>query len=150
MWDFPRPPALEHDDREVVVVLGGQEVCRTTSSLLVLETSHPPGFYLPREHWTPGSLRSAQGTSFCEWKGVASYFDVVGGDRIVERAAWTYPSPVPAWAALAGHVAVYPAAMDLITVGGETVRAQDGGFYGGWVTDDVVGPFKGGSGSTFW
>ncbi len=132
------------------MVLGGQEVCRTTSGLLVLETSHPPGFYLPTGDWEPGSLRAAPGASFCEWKGVASYFDVLGGDRVAERAAWTYPSPVPAYAEVAGHVAVYPAAMDLVTVAGETVRPQDGGFYGGWVTDDVVGPFKGGPGSTFW
>lgn len=150
VWDFPRPPALEPDGREVVVILGGQELCRTTSSLLVLETSHPPGWYLPEGDWVPGALRPAVGSSFCEWKGVAAYLDVVGGGRVAERAAWTYPSPVPAYAGLAGHVALYPAAVDRVTVAGETVRAQEGGFYGGWVTADVVGPFKGGPGSTYW
>ncbi len=150
VWDFPRPPALVADPREVVVVLGGVEVCRTTGALTVLETSHPPGWYLPPQDWLPGALRPAAGTSYCEWKGVASYLDVVGGDRVAARAAWTYPTPVPAYAALRDHVAVYPAAVDRCTVDGEEVRPQEGGFYGGWVTSDVVGPFKGGPGSTWW
>lgn len=150
VWDYPRPPALVADPREVVVVLGGVEVCRTTGGLKVLETSHPPGWYLPREDWLNGSLRDAPGSSFCEWKGLAGYLDVVAGGVTAARAAWTYPEPVRAYADLAGAVAVYPAAMDLVTVGGETVLPQEGGFYGGWITPEVVGPFKGGPGSRFW
>ena len=125
-------------------------VCRTTRALLVLETSHPPGWYLPAEDVAPGALEPAAGTSVCEWKGRATYLTVVGGGVRAERAAWTYRDPAPAYAALRGRVALYPGAVDRCTVAGEVVRAQEGGFYGGWVTDDVVGPFKGGPGSTWW
>lgn len=150
VWDYPRPPRVEPDDRLVVVELGGVEVCRTTRGLRVLETSHPPGWYLPSDDFAPGALRPASGSSYCEWKGVAAYLDIVGGDVIVERAAWTYPEPVPAYAVLRGTVALYPGRMDRCTVDGELVRAQEGGFYGGWVTDDVVGPFKGAPGTLGW
>lgn len=150
VWDYPRPPRVEADPREVVVVLGGVEVCRTRRGLTVLETSHPPGWYLPREDWAPGVLQAAPGSSYCEWKGVAAYLTVMGGDREAVAAAWTYPDPTASFAVLRDHVAVYPTAMDECTVGGERVRPQEGGFYGGWVTDDVVGPFKGGPGSTYW
>jgi uncharacterized protein (DUF427 family) len=132
------------------VVLGGVEVCRTSRAWRVLETSHPPGWYLPREDWLPGALEPAAGSSFCEFKGVASYLDVVGGGVRAARAAWTYPSPTPAYAVLADAVAVYPAAMDACLVDGERVRPQEGGFYGGWITDDVVGPFKGAPGTLGW
>ena len=150
MWDYPRPPRLEASSREVVVVLGGVEVCRTSRAWRVLETSHPPTWYLPREDWLPGSLEPAAGASVCEWKGRADYLTVVGGGVRAERAAWTYPRPTAAFAGLADAVAVYPASMDACTVDGERVRPQEGGFYGGWVTDDVVGPFKGVPGSSGW
>ena len=131
-------------------MLGGVEVCRTSRAWRVLETSHPPGWYLPREDWLPGSLEPAEGSSFCEFKGVASYLDVVGGGVRAPRAAWTYPTPTAAYAVLADAVAVYPAAMDACVVDGERVRPQEGGFYGGWITDDVVGPFKGAPGTLGW
>ena len=150
VWDYPRPPRVERSAAEVVVVLGGIEVCRTRQALRVLETSHPPGWYLPIDDWLPGALEPAAGSSLCEWKGVAAYLDVVGGDRRAASAAWTYPEPVAAYEVLRRTVAVYPAAMDGCTVGGERVRPQEGGFYGGWVTDDVVGPFKGGPGTRGW
>ncbi len=150
VWSYPRPPRLERSDRLVVVVLGGVELCRTTGGWRVLETSHPPSWYLPVQDWLPGALQPAEGSSVCEWKGPASYLEVVGGGRRARHAAWTYREPTPAFAAITGAVAVYPAAMDSCTVDGEQVRPQDGGFYGGWVTSDVVGPFKGGPGSTWW
>jgi uncharacterized protein (DUF427 family) len=131
-------------------VLGGVEVCRTSRAWRVLETSHPPGWYLPREDWLPGSLEPADGSSCCEFKGVASYLDVVGGGVRAARAAWSYSSPTPAYAVLADAVAVYPAAVDSCVVDGERVRPQEGGFYGGWITDDVVGPFKGAPGTLGW
>jgi uncharacterized protein (DUF427 family) len=134
----------------VVVVLGGVEVCRTRRAWRVLETSHPPAWYLPREDWLAGSLRPAAGSSYCEWKGLASYLDVVGGDVRESAAAWSYPDPVPAYAELRDAVSVYPARMDRCSVDGERVRPQEGGFYGGWVTDDVVGPFKGAPGTLGW
>jgi len=153
VWDYPRPPALERAGVEVVVELGGTEIARTSDALRVLETSHPPTYYLPREAFAPGALRAARGGSFCEWKGSASYLDVVGGedrDVVAERAGWFYPVPTRAYAALADHVALYPGAMDRCTVDGETVAAQPGGFYGGWVTPNLVGPFKGEPGTLHW
>jgi uncharacterized protein (DUF427 family) len=135
----------------VVVHLGGAVVLGTCSALRVLETSHPPTYYLPVADAAPGALREAEGESWCEWKGRATYLDVVGPDgAVAARAAWTYPEPVPQYAALAGHVALYPGRMDGCTVDGEPVTAQDGDFYGGWVTGDVVGPMKGGRGTWGW
>jgi uncharacterized protein (DUF427 family) len=150
VWDYPRPPRVERSPRLVVVELGGVEVCRTTSALRVLETSHPPVWYLPFRDWAPGALQAATGTSYCEFKGIAHYLDVVGGERRAARAAWTYPEPTEGFGELAGTAAVYPGRMDACTVDGEPVRPQEGGFYGGWVTDDVVGPFKGGPGTFGW
>jgi uncharacterized protein (DUF427 family) len=150
VWDYPRPPAIEMSVELIVVVLGGEVVAETSRSWRVLETSHPPTYYLPRAAFTAGSLRDAAGTSFCEWKGVARYLDVVGGGKTAERQAWWYPEPAQRYAALADHVALYPGAMDLCTVDGERVEAQPGGFYGGWITSRVVGPFKGSAGTSGW
>jgi uncharacterized protein (DUF427 family) len=150
VWDYPRPPRVEPSDREVVVVLGGVEVCRTRRALRVLETSHPPTWYLPVADWVDGALRPAPGGSFCEFKGTAAYLDVVGGEVVADAAAWTYPRPTAGFEALRETVALYPGRMDRCTVDGEVVRPQEGGFYGGWVTDDVVGPFKGAPGTRGW
>jgi len=150
VWDYPRPPRVETTGEEVVVVLGGTEIARTTRGLRVLETSHPPVYYLPRDDVLAGALQPAEGTSWCEFKGTAAYLDVVGGDRVAPRAAWTYPHPAPGFEELVDHVAIYPAAMDRVTVDGEQVRPQEGGFYGGWITDRVVGPFKGAAGTQGW
>ena len=150
VWDYPRPPRVAPSDREVVVVLGGVEVCRTRRALRVLETSHPPVWYLPADDWHPGALSRGAGTTFCEFKGTAVYLDVTGGDRVERAAGWQYPQPVAGYERLLGAVAVYPGRMDRCTVDGEVVRAQEGGFYGGWVTDDVVGPFKGAVGTRGW
>lgn len=150
VWDHPRPPRLEPSDRHVRVVLGGVVIADTRRALRVLETSHPPVWYIPPGDVRDDAVEPAAGSSFCEWKGTASYLTLTAGGVRAERAAWYYPRPVPAFAALAGHIAVYPAAMDVCTVDGEVVVPQPGGFYGGWITSDVVGPFKGGPGSTGW
>jgi uncharacterized protein (DUF427 family) len=154
VWDYPRPPRLERTDEEVEVVLGGTLVARTRGAFRILETSHPPTYYLPAVDFLATALRPAAGGSFCEWKGQAAYVDVVGGhpDRpvVAERAGWHYPTPTSAYVDLVGHVALYPGAMDRCTVDGEVVRAQPGGFYGGWVTSRVVGPFKGDPGTMSW
>jgi uncharacterized protein (DUF427 family) len=134
----------------VRVVLGGETIADTGRALRVLETSHPPAFYLPREDVAPGALVPAEGATFCEWKGRAAYLDVVGGGVTAGRAAWYYPDPVSSFAALVGHVALYPARMDACFVGDERVHAQEGDFYGGWITGEIVGPFKGGPGSWGW
>jgi uncharacterized protein (DUF427 family) len=150
VWDYPRPPALRRSHASISIELGGETICRTGLSWQVLETSHPPTYYLPTSSFLDGSLRPAAGQSFCEWKGVADYLDVIGGDRVVERAAWYYPSPSTPFAVLVDHVALYPGQLDSCLVDGEQVTAQPGGFYGGWVTHQVAGPFKGVPGSQGW
>lgn len=150
VWAYPRPPRLEPVEREVRIDFGGGTIASTRAAYRVLETSHPPTYYLPRDAFAAGTLQPAEGSSLCEWKGRAAYLDVVAGGRRAPRAGWTYPDPTPAFAAIAGHVAVYPAAMDACWVGEARVTPQPGGFYGGWVTPDVVGPFKGGPGSMGW
>ena len=152
VWDYPRPPRLEPSGEQVEVVLGGVVVARTSRSLRLLETSHPPTYYLPLADFTDGSLRPADGggSTFCEWKGQAAYLDVVGGGVVASRAAWYYPTPTASYAAILDHVALYPGLMDRCTVDGEVVQPQPGGFYGGWVTSRVVGPFKGGPGTWGW
>jgi uncharacterized protein (DUF427 family) len=133
-----------------VVELGGTVIADTRDSLRVLETSHPPVYYLPEGAFAAGSLRAAPGSSYCEFKGTATYLDVLAGSVTATRAAWCYPRPDPGFEALIGHVALYPGLMDRVTVDGEVVRPQEGGFYGGWITDRVVGPFKGGPGTRGW
>jgi uncharacterized protein (DUF427 family) len=150
VWSYPRPPIVVPSPRHVVVRFGGAVVCDTRRALRLLETSHPPTWYLPRADFAPGSLRPARGSSFCEWKGEASYLDVVAGSHVAEKSAWTYPSPTRPFAILLDHVALYAARMDGCFVDGEKVRPQPGSFYGGWITDDVVGPFKGVPGSSGW
>ena len=150
VWDYPRPPRVEPSDEEVVVELGGRLVVRTRRALRVLETSHPPVYYLPADAFAAGVLRPATGTSYCEFKGTAHYLDVVVGERTAARAGWAYPEPAAGFESLLGHVALYPALLDVVTVDGEAVRPQEGGFYGGWITDRVVGPFKGAPGTRGW
>ncbi len=152
VWDYPRPPRLEPTARLVEVTLGGAVIARTTRAHRVLETSHPPVYYIPAEDVEPGTLEPVQDAgSVCEWKGTATYLDVIGADgRRVPRGAWTYRRPALGFAPIADGVAFYPALMDACTVDGELVRPQPGRFYGGWVTDDVVGPFKGAPGTLGW
>lgn len=150
VWDYPRPPRVERVDRRVRVVLGGETIVDTDDVVRVLETSHPPVYYLPVAAFVSGALTPGEGSSFCEFKGGARYFDVHGGGQVRPRAAWNYPDPAPGYGVLADRVALYPAAMDECTVDGIEVTPQAGGFYGGWVTPDVVGPFKGEPGSMGW
>jgi uncharacterized protein (DUF427 family) len=152
VWDYPRPPRVEPSSRLVRVVLGGAVIAETTRSHRVLETSHPPVYYVPLDDVAAGALEPSRcGGSFCEWKGAASYFDAIGGDgRRVERAAWTYPRPSTGFESIRDAVAFYPALMDECTLDGELVLAQEGGFYGGWITSEIVGPFKGGAGTSGW
>lgn len=149
VWDYPRPPALVASDEHVVVRLGEVVVADTRRSQRVLETSHPPTYYLPPHDVDQELLRPAAGSTFCEWKGSARYYDVVTSQLTVEQAVWDYPSPSASFAALRDHVSMYPADFDC-TVDGERVLPQEGGFYGGWITSRVVGPFKGGPGSRGW
>lgn len=150
VWDYPRPPRVEPVDVRVAIDLGGERIVDTRDVVRVLETSHPPVYYLPIAAFAEGALRPASGSSFCEFKGAARYFSVHGGGRTAERAAWTYPSPSPGFEVLRDRVAVYAGPMDACTVDGERVTPQPGSFYGGWVTSNLAGPFKGVPGSMGW
>ncbi|MGI8596806.1 MAG: DUF427 domain-containing protein [Thermoleophilaceae bacterium] len=150
VWDYPRPPALVPCERRVRIELGGATIADSTRALRVLETSHPPTVYVPREDVAAGVLRPAGGRSLCEWKGAATYWDAASGDRREQRAAWSYPDPVPRYAALRDHLCFYPSRMDACWLDDERVAAQAGDFYGGWITADLVGPFKGGPGTLGW
>lgn len=150
VWSYPRPPRLEPVDARLTVVLGGVTIADTTRGCRVLETSHPPNYYFPPDDVADGALERAKGASFCEWKGRAHYFTVIGGDRVAHEGAWGYDAPSPAFEAIRGFVAFYAGRMDACTVDGELVVPQPGGFYGGWITRAVAGPFKGGPGSRSW
>ena len=150
VWDYPRPPRMEDVEEKVKVVFGGVTIAYTRRAKRVLETSHPPVYYVPPEDIRMEHLEPAGGRSLCEWKGVAGYYDVVADGRREGRAAWYYPDPVPAYAALKDHVAFYPSRMDACWVDGEKVEAQEGDFYGGWITPEIVGPFKGAPGTRGW
>ena len=150
VWDYPRPPALVPDERRVVVEFGGIAIVDTTRALRILETSHPPTFYLPFDDVRRDLLRRAEGASFCEWKGAAASVDVVVGDQVAREAGWYYPEPSPRYAALRDHVAFYASKVDYCTLDGIEVSPQPGGFYGGWITPEVVGPFKGEPGTRGW
>ncbi len=150
VWDYPRPPALVPCERRVRIELGGVTIADSTAALRVLETSHPPTLYVPPADLDPDAFTPARGSSLCEFKGRASYLDVAGGGRSEPAAAWTYRHPAPAFAALRDHVAVYPGRMDACWLDDERVRSQAGDFYGGWITDDLVGPFKGPPGTLGW
>jgi len=141
---------VERSAETVEIRVGGETVATTTASYRVLETSHPPTYYVPRSAFADGVLRPVEGTSFCEWKGRAAYFNLVTAGRTAERAAWTYPQPSTGFEAILDHLAVMPGLVDGCLVDGEVVRPQEGGFYGGWITDRVVGPFKGRPGSWGW
>jgi uncharacterized protein (DUF427 family) len=150
VWSYPRPPRLEPVSRRLSVVLGGETIADTTGAYRVLETSHPPNYYLPLDDIAPGTLVRSNRRSACEWKGVAHYFDVRARGRVEGNAAWGYDRPSEAYASIAGFVAFYAGRMDACFVDDEQVKPQPGSFYGGWITRDIVGPFKGEPGTEGW
>jgi uncharacterized protein (DUF427 family) len=150
VWSYPRPPSLGPEARSVLVTVDGETIASSERALRICETAGAPVVYLPAEDIAAGTLRPAAGRgSFCEWKGAASYFDVVADDQVIEHAVWTYPTPSPGFEALAGHYSFYPGLAEC-RLNGELVRPQPGGFYGGWVTDEITGPIKGEPGSEGW
>lgn len=151
VWDYPRPPALEPVEEEIRIVFAGREIARTTRAFRVLETSHPPVYYVPPDDVAEGVLKpSSNRSTHCEWKGQATYWDLEVDGEVSRAAAWSYPDPVPRFAGLKDHLAFYPSRVGEAYVGDERVQAQDGDFYGGWITSKVVGPFKGGAGTWGW
>jgi uncharacterized protein (DUF427 family) len=149
VWDFPRPPRVAAEPREVRIVWGGVPVACSTRAVRVLETSHPPTYYIPWADVARRLLQMAPGASFCEWKGPARYWSLVDGDRKLPSHAWSYPQPLAGAEALADCLAFYARGL-ACSVGGLPATPQPGGFYGGWVTPDLAGPFKGEAGSEAW
>lgn len=150
VWDYPRPPRVEALDRRVRVELGGKVIAESDRALRVLETSSPPAIYLPPEDVLEEHLRPAKGTTVCEWKGTASYFDALAGQKVRPRAAWTYPDPKPGYEGIRDHVAFYAGRVDAAYLDDERVTPQAGDFYGGWITEEIEGPFKGEQGTEGW
>lgn len=150
VWDYPRPPRLEGSSRLIEVYFNQVLVAKTRRSWRVLETSHPPVYYIPPEDIRLEYLQKTSRTSFCEWKGQAAYYQVVVGERRAELAAWYYPHPAAGYEAIRDHAAFYAGRMDVCKIDGEIVVPQSGNFYGGWITQDIVGPFKGEPGTMGW
>ncbi|MEM7694576.1 MAG: DUF427 domain-containing protein [Pseudomonadota bacterium] len=147
--DYPRPPALEKVAARIKVVLGGVRIVDTTAAFRVLETHHAPTYYLPPDD-VRATLTPAKGSSLCEWKGAARYFDVTAGGATAERAAWAYDRPTERFLPIAGYIAIYAFAMEACSVGGVPVDPQPGNFYGGWVTPNLSGRIKGAPGTLHW
>ena len=150
VWDYPRPPAVVASPHRVVITHRGRVIADTTHALRVLETSHPPTYYLPRTDMDEGLIEEAPGHTWCEFKGQASYGDLVVDGVRISRAVWWYETPSPGYQELGDHIAFYPGKVDQCTVDGEVVQAQEGDFYGGWITSAIEGPFKGGPGTLSW
>jgi uncharacterized protein (DUF427 family) len=150
VWDYPRPPRLERTPERLRVVCCGETIADSVAGFRVLETSHPPVYYIPPADIRMDLMRPGLGQSWCEFKGHARYWSIEVGGRHFENAAWSYPSPSPAFAAIADHLAFYASRVDDCFVGDERVQPQAGDFYGGWITSKIVGPFKGGAGTLGW
>lgn len=150
VWDYPRPPRIEDFDGRIKIVFNGITIADSINAKRVLETSHPPVYYIPPTDVKKEYLSPAENHSFCEWKGLANYFHLTAFDRTVRYACWYYPEPVADFARLKDHLAFYPQKMDACYVNDELVKPQPGKFYGGWITINIVGPFKGDEGSEYW
>lgn len=150
VWDYPRPPRLEKTDKHLKIVFGSEIIAETNRAYRVLETSHPPVYYFPPEDVRLEFFKKEINTTFCEWKGRASYYSIVVGDKEAYEAAWFYENPTREFAEIENYIAFYPSKMDSCYVDGELVQSQEGDFYGGWITSEIVGPFKGGAGTWGW
>lgn len=151
VWDYPSPPRIEKIANEIQVVFNGEAVIDSKGGYRILETSHPPTYYIDPSGIKAEHLKeSGGGGSYCEWKGTATYYDIVVGDKVAQRAAWVYKNPSGMYRNIKDHIAVYAGKMEYCTVDGEKVIPQPGQFYGGWITKNIKGPFKGVDGSWGW
>jgi uncharacterized protein (DUF427 family) len=137
IWKYPRPPRLEDSSKHIQVIFKGSVIADSRNTKRILETSHPPVYYIPPQDIRQEFLRPSERRTFCEWKGSASYYDLEVAGEVVQHAAWFYPNPSPSYVELRGFVAFYPAKMDQCLVDGETVQPERGDFYGGWVTSEI-------------
>ena len=150
VWDYPRPPRLEQSAKRIRIEFAGEVIAETIRAIRVLETSHPPVFYIPPDDVREQFLIRSAKTSFCEFKGRAGYFDLIVGEIRSKDAGWFYPNPSPKFAEIRDHLTFYPSRVDACFVDGERVKSQEGDFYGGWITREIVGPFKGAPGTWGW
>lgn len=150
VWDYPRPPRVEASTRRLRVVVAGQLIAESSAGKRLLETSHPPTWYIPPADVRMELLRPGGRRSHCEFKGTAHYYDLVIGERHIPEIAWAYAAPRPGYELLRDHLCFYASRVDEAWVDDERVTPQAGGFYGGWITRDVVGPFKGEPGTMGW
>ena len=150
VWDYPRPPRVEPTNKRVKIVFNGVTIAETTNAKRVLETSHPPAYYIPPEDVNMEYFDTTSRSTFCEFKGRASYYTLTVNDKTSQNVAWYYTNPASGFESIKDHIAVYPAEMDACYVDDEQVQAQEGDFYGGWITSDIVGPFKGAPGTWGW
>lgn len=150
VWDYPRPPRIEESHKRVQVIFNEVIIAESVRSQRILETSHPPVYYIPPEDVDITYLQSNSHQSYCEWKGIARYYTIAVKEKVSVNAAWYYPNPTDYFAILQNYVAFYPSRVDACYVDEERVTAQLGDFYGGWITKDIIGPFKGGMGTRGW
>lgn len=150
VWDYPRPARCERSSKHLIVEHSGEVIAETRAAFRVIETSHPPVYYFPPQDIASGKLVKTPKQTFCEWKGYADYWDIVVNHIRVSNAAWSYPDPSPAFRVMKDHVAFYPHLVDRCIADCAEIKPQPGNYYGGWITLDVVGPFKGEPGTEFW
>jgi len=149
VWDYPRPPRLENCPKLIEITFNNVAIAKTNQAKRVLETSHPPVYYIPPTDIAMTYLTLGIGSSFCEWKGIAVYYTISVNGQILKNVGWSYPQPTAAFADIKDYIAFYPQSLNC-TIDSEPVQPQPGGFYGGWITHDIVGPFKGGAGTMGW
>ncbi len=150
VWDYPRPPKLEKTEKRIEVIFNDVKIVDSVNAYRVLETSHPPAYYIPQADIQMQYFAATRHRTMCEYKGTAAYWTITVGEKSVENAAWSYATPTDAFKPITGYLSFYAGKMDTCIVAGEQVQAQAGDFYGGWITSDVVGPFKGGAGTWGW
>lgn len=150
VWDYPRPPRVEQTDEHIRITFNGVVIAETTRAFRVLETSHPPTYYIPPDDVQMVYLQPTRRQTVCEFKGRAAYWTVQINERSTENAAWSYPEPREGYEAIRDYLCFYPSKMDRCEVDGDVVTAQEGDFYGGWITSNITGPFKGGPGTMGW
>ena len=150
VWDYPRPPRLEPTAKSIYIVFNGERIAETNRAIRILETSHPPVYYIPPDDIHMEYFSATSRSTFCEFKGAASYWTLKLNGRVVENVAWSYRQPAAGYEAIKNHLAFYPSKVDACYVNDELVQAQEGDFYGGWITKEIVGPFKGGAGTWGW
>jgi uncharacterized protein (DUF427 family) len=150
VWDYPRPPRVEDTERHIEVLFNGVKIADSRRAKRVLETAGAPVYYIPRDDVKMDYFAETPRSTYCEWKGSASYYTISVGDKTAHNAAWTYLEPLQPFMEIAGSIAIYPAPMDACMVDGEVVTPQPGRYYGGWVTQEIKGPFKGEPASEGW